>query len=124
MLDSGHFTPHKWDHDVSVNLMQVCVGFANEYPVVFDSEAVYDLCEPISQRFAHRARAWNPLILGGGQVDGNVFLRGHFAVQIDNLVFDWTRRQFYPYAPVPYVTTPAAWRQEWPALPTATPLED
>ena len=45
-----------------------------------------------------------------------LIVEGHFGVLIDDLVYDWTARQFDPNAAVPKITPLAEWREEWQDL--------
>ena len=87
-----------------------------------DPALAYDQCVPVSEAFGRtltEAGVAATVISGVrmGQFQGvPVVLNGHFAVRVDDTVYDWTARQFDPDAPVPLVEPVAAWRERWPAL--------
>lgn len=52
-------------------------------------------------------------LISGVKVVGDVIVGGHFAVQVGDLVYDWTARQFDEDAPLPKITTVEEFRSEW-----------
>lgn len=113
------------DAAVSDRVSEVVARFADRYgDALAVPEAAHDMCVPVSEAFvAALADAGVEAALVSGVQMGEfrgmpVVLRGHFAVQVGEKVFDWTARQFDPHAPVPVVEPVSAWRDRWPALGT------
>lgn len=52
-------------------------------------------------------------LINGVKFKDSVILSGHYAVQVGDLVYDWTARQFDEDAPLPKITTVAEFRAEW-----------
>jgi hypothetical protein len=82
----------------------------------------HDMCVPVSEAFV-QALAESGVaarVLSGvrmGEFNGTpVLLNGHFAVEVGEVVYDWTARQFDEGASVPLVEPVAVWRERWPAL--------
>jgi hypothetical protein len=126
--------------DIHLALPGVIREFSDRYGQrLHDPLFARERCEPVSRQFAAacQARGIPAAVISGVRTGEHpafpgveLILDGHFAVLLpsrrdtaehdggpeDGLVIDWTARQFDPAAPVPAITTAAAWREDWPAL--------
>ena len=112
-----------------MTLDHLVARFADAHPELQDPHGAHDQCVSISEEFAdllvahgHGARVVDGIRFGEmPEFPGErLVLGGHYAVAVhvgvDEVVYDWTARQFDPDATVPTVVMLSVWRSTWTEL--------
>jgi hypothetical protein len=105
-------------------LKEVVQTFRDEHPWCLNPDECRDRCQLASFDFFQAVRAVgveDAEIISGvqfayvefGGIRHEVIENGHFAVRVEDRVYDWTARQFDPNAEVPMVVPTTAWRAQW-----------
>lgn len=114
--------------DAAVRLAAAVAEFADLHAeALADPGYAHDRCVPVTEQFVATCAAHGvDAVVVNGMKTGQapefpgvtLALQGHYAVLVEDLVYDWTARQFNPGAPVPQVTTMDTWQAAWPPLGT------
>lgn len=100
-------------------LTEIIDKFADDNPWCSDPDECRERCAQASFSFMEYVANANmrASAISGFAMEGDVVLQGHFATLVgDNIVVDWTARQFDPDADCPRVCELAVWREQWKEL--------